>query len=343
VSLALNKPTPRTRAAAATSRENVTMAAATGLGLLLSILLVLAACALGSCAGSGTTKVTLQLNWYNEAEFAGYYMADAKGFYDDEQLDVTIFEGGPGTPAREQVLKGAATFAITSFAEQRELVAQGQPTVAVMAGFQIPPLVIFALAESHINEPADLAGKKVGVTTTYWKAVLQETLLAAGVDPAQVATVSVKPDQMDMLYDRRVDAWLGYAQDEPIKALTAGHPVVNIYPADYGVGGYEGLVVALQKTIDSDPDMVRRFLAASYEGWRYAVEHPDEAAKVLVKRAPGNTLEFQKLAMRSVAPLVDIPQCPVGWIDAARWQHLMGDDWDADRPGFTMAFSPTRP
>lgn len=308
--------------------------------LAIATLLALAGFISGSCADAGAAKVILQLNWYNEAEFAGYYMAEEKGFYNDRHLDVTILEGGPGTPAREQVLKETATFAITSFAEQRELIAKGQPTVAVMAGFQIPPLVIFALAESGIHEPADLTGRKVGVTTTYWETVLQETLVAAGVDPGQVHTVSVRPDQMDMLYNHGVDAWLGYAQDEPIRALTAGHPVVNIFPADYGVGGYEGLVITLQKTIDTDPDMVRRFIAASYEGWRYAIEHPDEAAKVLAKWAPGNTLEFHKLAMRSVAPLVDTPQCPVGWIDAARWQQLMGHAWNAERPGFTMAFSP---
>ena len=315
------------------------LAAMSAVLALLALVLLFPA----GCGGSDKAKVTLQLNWYHEAEFVGYYIADAKGFYKDQGLDVTILEGGPGTPARDQVVNGAATFAVTSFAEQRQLIIDKKPVVAVMAAFQIPPLVIFSLTESNITEPADLVNKKVGVTTDYWKTVLEETLTAAGVDPAQVTSVKVQPDQLTLLYDHTVDAWLGYAQDEPIKAQTAGHPVTDIFPADFGIGGYEGLVIAQQATIDRNPRTVKRFVRASYDGWRYAVEHPDEAAKILAKWAPDNSVDFQKLAVRAVAPLVDTPQVPVGWIDTARWQQLMGGAWSADRPGFTMTFSPTKP
>ena len=162
-------------------------------------------------------KVTLQLNWFHEAEFVGYYVAEAKGFYDAQKLDVTILEGGPGKPARDQVLNGAATFAITSFAEQRDIVTNKQPAVAVMAAFQIPPLVIFSLADSGIREPADLAGKRVGTTTKYWKNVLAGDADRRGGGSDTVTEVDVTPDDLQMLYDRTVDAWLGYAQDEPIQ------------------------------------------------------------------------------------------------------------------------------
>jgi ABC-type nitrate/sulfonate/bicarbonate transport system substrate-binding protein len=328
----------RARATSGThSRTRAWVFGFTAFVLIAAILLA------GGCGGSDNPKVTLQLNWFNEAEFAGYYMADAQGFYTEQGLDVTILEGGPGTPARDQVLNGAATFGITSFAEQRTLVTDEQPVVAVMSAFQIPPLVIFSLEKEGIVEPADLVGRRVGVTTDYWMNVLEETLTAAGVDTSQVTRVDVEPLQMNMLYDGRVDAWLGYAQDEPIKAQIAGYPVTNIFPADFGVGGYEGLVITLQKTIETNPELVRRFVKASYDGWRYAVEHPDEAAEVLLKWAPDNTLEFHKLAVRSVAPLVDTPQVPVGWIDRGRWEQLMGDDWNPARPGFTMGFSPVQP
>jgi ABC-type nitrate/sulfonate/bicarbonate transport system substrate-binding protein len=82
---------------------------------------------------------------------------------------------------------------------------------------------------------------------------------------------------------------------------------------------------------------------ATSEGWRYALEHPAEAAVVLDEYAPDNGLEFQQLAVRAVAPLVDTPQVPVGWIDAARWEQLMGEAFDPARPGFTMEFSAATP
>ncbi len=316
--------------------EALSVAGATALIAAVSLGLV-------ACGPDDPKPVSLQLNWFHEAEFVGYYVAEARGYYEREGLDVAILEGGPGTPAREKLLSGSVTFAITSFAEQRDMVVAGQPSVAVMSAFQIPPLVIFSLAKSGINEPADLVGKKVGTTTNYWKKVLRQTLAAAGVDAAQVAEVDVEPDQMQLLFDGTVDAWLGYAQDEPIRAQTAGFPVRSIYPADFGIGGYEGLLITREDTISTDPDVVRAFVKASYDGWLYAVEHADEAAQILAEWAPDSGLEFQRLAVRAVAPLVDVAQVSLGWIDLAHWQQLMGDDYDPGRPGFTMQFSPVAP
>ena len=290
-------------------------------------------------AAGGAQKVTLQLNWFHEAEFIGYYVAEAKGFYTGNGLDVTILEGGPGDPAIDHVVDGTVEFAVSSFGEQKEAIAAQRRLVAVMAAFQIPPLVIFSLSESGIREPADLAGRRVGVTTDYWKGVLDETLKAAGVDAGSVRPVEVDAEDLQPLYDHSVDAWLGYAQDEPIQAEMDGHDVTNIFPSDYGVGGYEGLVLAHERTIASDPELVRRFVAASQEGWRYAVEHPDEAAQLLLEWAPEPGLEFQTSAVRAVAPLVDIPQVPIGWIDDGRWRRLMGSAYDPSSAGYTMDFS----
>jgi ABC-type nitrate/sulfonate/bicarbonate transport system substrate-binding protein len=312
--------------------------------VVLGLVLVLAIGLVAGCGGDEKGEaVTRQLNWFHEAEFAGYYMAQAQGFYREEGLDVTILEGGPGRPAREQVLSGQATFAVTSFGEQVDMMASGQPAVAVMAAFQIPPLVIFSLAASEIHEPANLIGRRVGVTTEYWERILDDTLAAAGVDPAAVERVPVKPDELRLLYDGGVDAWLGYAQDEPVKAQTAGYDVTSIFPADFGIGGYEGLLITHQTTVSHSPDLVKRFVKATYRGWRNALEHPDEAARTLYSWAPENGLEFQRKAVRAVAPLVDTPQVPVGWIDAARWQQLVGAGFDPEKPGFTMQFSPETP
>ena len=327
------------------ARRHVLMALAGALALGVAGLLLLTAC--GSSPApvetSAPAKVTLQLNWFHEAEFAGYYVAAARGFYKANGLNVDIREGGPGDPAVDYVVDKSATFAISSFGELKDLVAQRKPVTAVMAAFQIPPLVIFSLAESGISKPADLVEKRVGVTTDYWKGVLDETLKAAGVDPSTVKTVKVDAEDLQALYDHRVDAWLGYAQDEPIQTEMAGHPVRTIFPADYGVGGYEGLVLVNDSTIKADPQLVRRFVRASQQGWRYAVEHPDEAAQILLKWAPQPGLAFQKLAVRAVGPLVDTPQAAIGWIDEVRWRQLMGAGYDRAHPGYTMTYSAPEP
>lgn len=313
------------------------------LGLALAVAAVAGGTALLATCGGGVPKpadkVTLQLNWFHEAEFVGYYVAQAKGFYAARHLDVKILEGGPGDPARGHLLDGSADFAISSFGEQKDMVAAGQPTVAVMAAFQIPPLVIFSLSSAGIREPADLVGRRVGVTTDYWRGVLEQTLKAARVDPRKVTQVKVGAEDLSTLYRHLVDAWLGYAQDEPIRAEVAGYRVTDIFPSDYGVGGYEGLVLTNRSTIAGHPDLVRRFVQASEQGWRYSVEHPDEAARILLGWAPQPGARFQQLAVRAVGPLVDTPQAPIGWIDAARWRQLMGAAYDPARPGYTMRFS----
>lgn len=283
-------------------------------------------------------QVTLQINWYHAAEFVGYYTAYAKGFYKDEHLDVTILEGGPGIQARLHVLDGQADFAIASFAEQQKLVEQGEPAVAIMSVFQIPPLVLFSLADLGINEPNDLVGQRIGIKNNYWRDIVHETLLNAGIDPSEIFEVDVEANAQSLLYDRVVDVWTGYAHDEPIRAQVAGYEVQNIYPADYGVGGYEGLLLANQSTLDDNPDLVGRFVRASQRGFQYAFEHLDEAAEIMLVWQPQDSLEFHNLAIRALIPLVDTPQAVIGWIDAGRWEQLMGSSYNVQRPGYTMEF-----
>lgn len=283
-------------------------------------------------------RVTLQLNWYHATEFVGYYMADARGLYRDAGIDVNIVEGGPGIAARDFILDGRADFAVASFDEQQNLVEAGKPSIAVMSVFQLPPLVMFSLADQNIKEPEDLVGKRIGIKNDYWQDIERQTLSNAGVDPSQVVEVWVPSDAQEMLYDHQVDVWMGYAHDEPISAQVAGYRVNNIYPADYGVGGYEGLLLVNENTVKGRPDLVGRFVRASDQGLQYALEHPDEAAQVMTRWQTNESLEYDKLAVRALIPLVDVPQSRIGWIDAQRWQQLMGPSFDAQHPGYTMQF-----
>ncbi len=310
------------------------------IALLTVISMVVLGLPLAGCgaAGTATDRVTLQINWYHAPEFVGYYVAGAKGFYRDAGIEVTINEGGSSGEAWGFILDGRADFAVGTFEEQRKMVEAGDPSVAVMSVFQLPPLVMFALAGSGIKEPKDLIGKRVGIKSNYWRAIARETVTNAGIDPSKIVEVDVPADAQSMLYDGKVDVWMGYAHDEPVKARVAGYDVTTIYPADYGVGGYEGLLLANEATVAQKPDMVGRFVRASQQGFKYALEHPDEAAQIMTKWETKEGLDYQKLAVRALIPLVDTPQAEIGWIDAKRWEQLMGASYKADRPGYTMQF-----
>jgi ABC-type nitrate/sulfonate/bicarbonate transport system substrate-binding protein len=309
--------------------------------IVLLALLGLALVSLGSACSPSQGKreqVTLQLNWYHAAEFAGFYMAEAKGYYREANIDSRILEGGPGIAARDYIFDGRADFALASFDEQRNFILAGRPAVAVMTDFQIPPLVMFALADSGIKQPSDLVGRRVGIKNNYWRNVARTTLAHAGVDPAGMIEVDVPADAQDMLYDHQVDVWMGYAHDEAVKAEMAGYQINKIFPSEYGVGGYEGLLLVSEDTINQKPDMVGRFARASQRGLQYAVEHPDEAAQVLVQKQPKENLEYYQRAMRILGLLVDTPQIKTGEIDPVRWADLLGNAYDVQRPGYSMRF-----
>jgi ABC-type nitrate/sulfonate/bicarbonate transport system substrate-binding protein len=118
-----------------------------------------------------------------------------------------------------------------------------------MTTFQIPPLVMFSLADSNIKEPEDMVGKRIGIKSSYWSDIAKTTLSNAGVDPSSIVEVPVSADDQQMLYDHEVDIWMGYANDEPIQAEEAGYKINEIFPADYGVGGYEGLLTAWSRDL----------------------------------------------------------------------------------------------
>jgi len=305
--------------------------------LVLALILVTS---LVGCKSASIQKdqVTLQLNWYHSAEFIGYYTAFDKGFYRDANIDVSVKEGGTGVAAWKTILDNRADFAIATFDEQKANMENSQPSVAVMTTFQIPPLVMFSLADSGIKEPKDIAGKRVGIKSSYWETVARTTLTNAGIDPSKMIEVQVPADAQSMLYNKEVDVWMGYAHDEPIKAEEAGYKITDIFPGDYGVGGYEGLLTVTQGTINQKPDLVKRFVLASQKGLQYAMEHPEEAAQIMTKWQPSEKLDFYKLAIRAIIPLVDIPQAKIGTIDSAHWTQLMGGSYKVQAPGYTMLF-----
>jgi NitT/TauT family transport system substrate-binding protein len=299
------------------------------------ITLTIAACAKPETAAE---EVVLQTNWYHAPEFIGYYMADARGFYKESGLNVKILEGGPGIKACNRILDGKVDFAVATFDEQKTFIKDLKPSEAVMSVFQIPPLVMFSLADSGIKEPADMVGKKVGIKNSYWRNIARQTLTNAGIDPSGIIEVDVPVDAQAMLYNHEVDVWMGYAHDEPISARQAGYPIINIYPADYGVGGYEGLLLVNQTTLDTKSALIEKFVQASRKGLQYALEHPDLAAAEMIKWQPKHDLEFYKMAIRALIPLVDIPQTSVGGIDSKRWEQLLGEAYNPENIGFTMRF-----
>jgi ABC-type nitrate/sulfonate/bicarbonate transport system substrate-binding protein len=315
--------------------------------IILILTVILLAASLPTCTRSSQKKkpdsVTLQLNWFHEVQFSGYYAADAQGFYREENLQVNILQKPRKTDfTNYQELFKNTDFAIMGGGTIRTIIESGGPVTALMAALQSSPTVLFALAQSGIEKPSDFIGKRVAIKDENWRNIIHKTLKKVEIDPGEIIEVEVNYNAIEMLYTGEVDIWTGYVHDEPNEAQMAGFKVNLIFPAEYGIESYEGLLVVPDETISRDPELVARFVRASQRGWLFAVEHPEKTAGIVAQWQPDDSLKFHQIAMRALVPLlvpkIELGHVPIGWIDDKFWQITMGTSYDSERPGYTMRF-----
>lgn len=280
---------------------------------------------LGACDMATPTvepdEVSLQFNWVHSPEFAGFYVANDLGFYAEENLNVSLDARPEDRSAPEMLAAGDTDFAVFGVRQLQTMIDEGQQPVALAALYQISPRVFFALQESGIRHPRDLAGRTVGIKSAGWRNSVHSTLEQIGVDPAEIVEVEVGFNDIDLLYNGEVDVWTGFVLDEVVNARSGGHEVDLIFPADYAVGSYIGLITAMNDRLEADPDVAERLVRASLRGWEYAIQNPDEAADILARWDEEHDVEFHRDAVHELVSLIDTGQVPIGWIDDARWQR----------------------
>jgi len=278
---------------------------------------------LGLCVvAQAADSVSVRLKWFHQAQFAGFYVAKEKGFYDAVGLDVAVQPGGPDFPAIQMVAGGNEAFGVTSADQILVARSKGVPVVALAVLYRKSPFVLFSLKPSGIDAPAKFAGKKIGLKIggneeLVYRAVLKKT----GLSAQSLTEIPVKFD-MTPLLTGQVDVWPGYVINEVIAAREKGFAVNVIWPSDYGIDLYADTLFTTEKVLRENPEMVRRFVAATLKGWNDAVAQPEDAARITVKA--GNKLTYaHELAMmkESIALLQPDPQT-IGSMQPARWVAL---------------------
>ncbi|MCB1362490.1 MAG: ABC transporter substrate-binding protein [Rhodobacteraceae bacterium] len=236
-------------------------------------------------------EVTLQLKWVTQAQFAGYFVAEAKGFYDEEGLDVTIKPGGPDI-APEQVIAGGGADVITTWmAAALAARERGVPLVNIAQPFKTGGLQLNCLKSSGITSPEDFPGRTLGVWfygNEYpfyaWMASLG--IETDGADDNGV-TVLKQAFSADPLIQGQADCISTMTYNEYHQILEAGiapEELVTFNYLDMGFGMLEDGLYVLEDRL-KDPafqDEMVRFVRASMKGWKYAEEHPEEAAEIVL-------------------------------------------------------------
>lgn len=219
-------------------------------------------------------KVTLQLKWLHQFQFAGYYAAKAKGFYEKAGFDVSIVERDLSVTPVDSVLNGEADFAISdsSLVLQR---MKGKPVVILGAIFQHSPLILITHSNKALNGPFGLIGKRVMYLKGIDDAVLLGMFHKLGISTEDFTHVPHTFDDFALLKNE-IDAMSAYSTDQPYVYAQKNIDISIIDPMSYGVDFYGDMLFAHEAAIKKDPERAYRFLQASIKGWEYALEHPNE-------------------------------------------------------------------
>lgn len=266
--------------------------------------------------------VRVQLKWFHQYQFAGFYAALEQGYFQRAGLAVELIEGNPSIDPAQVVSDGNAEFGVGNSSLLIDF-NRGLPVVAVAAIFQHSPFIILARVDPHIRSVKDLEGRTLMGESH--SAELTAYLKKAGVELGKVRQVVHSGSVKSLAADApdRVDATTAYISTEPVEASQYGIPYQIFNPRDLGIDFYGDTLFTSQRFAREHPQAVAAMRDALAEGWRYAYRHQAETiALILEKYHPRMnrmtlTLEAQSLYNLVLADIVDI-----GYMSRTRWQEI---------------------
>jgi NitT/TauT family transport system substrate-binding protein len=290
------------------------------LAIILSVVLV-GICALGSTtiACRSVRRVSIQLQWVTQAQFAGYYVALDKGWYRDEGIDLTIKPGGPDLAPIDLVASGKSQFGTSLLADLCVAVQKGQEVISIGQIQQKNGLLLIAKKSSGIMQPKDFVGKRVGVWLGSWEAQFDVLLANEGI-ALQDVEVTSQGFSMDPFLEGDLDVASAMVYNEYQTVLESGMKAedLNIIDyADYGLGFPGDTLFTSRKVAEHHPDLCIRMLRASLRGWQYAINNPEEAADIVLKydKTGTQTRQHQISMMKEISKLMQMPGRDIGYTD----------------------------
>ena len=249
----------------------------------------------GDTASGELTKVKLQLQWFTQAQFAGYYAAVEKGFFKEEGLDVEIVEGGVDIVPQQQLADGQVDFALSWVPKALASREAGADIVNVAQIFQRSGTLQVSFKDKNITKGADFKGKKIGNWGFGNEYEVFAAMSKAGLDPAKDVTLVQQQFDMVALLAGEIDAAEAMTYNEYAQVLEAKNPKTGaLYkPEDFnvvdynkeGVGMLQDAIWADGKKLASDKayqDTTTKFIAGSIKGWAYCRDNAQDCADIVV-------------------------------------------------------------
>jgi len=305
----------------------------------ISLLLMLLWCCLPQANAeqhAKSEKVLLQLKWRHQFQFAGYYAALEKGYYREAGLDVSLIEGAPKTDTVEEVVAGRAQYGV-GMPELLLARVQGKPVVVLAAIFQHSPQVLLTLADSGINSPHDLAGRKVMLNMQN-SGEIKAMLLHEGISLGDINMVD-HTWMLDGLIKRQIDAIKAYISVEPFILDSKGISYTIIEPITYGIDFYGDCLFTSEEEIKQHPNRVQAFRKASLKGWEYAMMHPEEIIDLIITKYDSPlSREFLRHEASAMRDLILPNFIEIVHMNHGRWEHIAETFAEVDmiKPGYSL-------
>ena len=298
---------------------------------------------LASAAGASTrvensrklTKVTLQLKWVTQAQFAGYYAAKAKGYYEKAGLDVTIKPGGPNIVPEQVVAGGQAQFGIDWLSSLMLSRAKNVPLVSISQVFNKSGLTLLTWKDTGINTVAKMKNKKVGNWLFGNEFEVFAALAKFGMDPVHNRGVTIfqQPFDMNAFLKRQIDAASAMTYNELAQVLeTKNAKTGKLYTMNalnvikmqsVGTSMLEDNIFTTTDYLKSatNRDTAKKFVAASLQGWIYCRDHQSDCVKTVLANGPALPKGHQTWQMNEINALVWPAMRGIGIMDPVAYKR----------------------
>ncbi|WP_411958622.1 ABC transporter substrate-binding protein [Paracoccus homiensis] len=255
-------------------------------------------------AAHAETPVSLQLSWLHSVQFAGSYLAQKNGWWQDAGLDVSLLQGGPNAPVEPPVVSGSALVGISAADYTAAAVAQGAKFKIIGVAMQKNPFAIASLSGNPVTSPADLVGRKIGMALANTP-VLQALCILNDVD---FDAIEIVPTQYSAqpLVSGEVDCLLCWETDLPVAMAINGIEARTMLMADHGYAVHSQTYIATEDSLRDRRAELVALMSGELRGWQAYQADTDAAAELTVQMFPdaGLDLATQKLQAERQVPLM---------------------------------------
>jgi ABC-type nitrate/sulfonate/bicarbonate transport system substrate-binding protein len=265
----------------------------------------LAAPFISSGRANAATPLNFQLSWIKTAQYSGYFSGIEQGFYKDVGLEMTFTSGGPNVDPIANVAAGRSQIGDRPAGPLVVAREKGIPIKIIGTVFQKNPFSLMSMPETPIRTIKETVGKTIAVGLSS-RPMLLGVLKDHGIDPKSVNIIPSSPDPSGLV-TKQIDGYMGYETNQGVILAMQGFKVHNLNLHDLGYPEPAGNIYAREDFLAANKDAVVAFLRAAAKSWRWTLDNPEPAAKILVEKhgVSGLTMPPQIEEIRVSKPFME--------------------------------------